>query len=195
MVGRSGGRLDAAAPLTSMPSPAVRSPRLTQADYALLASFRYALRKFLGFSSAAALRHGVTPQQYQVLLAIAGFSGRDGISMGELAEQLQVAHHSAVGIIDRMESLGLVRRASSREDRRRVHLALTADGRRVLEKLYRVHREELRSAGPQLIALLRQAAEPVSPRPPTSRTATAGRRSRRSTPASASILDRIDKMD
>ena len=144
------------------PSTAARSsqPRLSKGDYELLARFRYALRTFLGFSERAALGHGVTPQQYQALLAIEGFPGRDWVGVGELAAQMCVAHHSAVGLVDRLEKLKLVRRAPSPEDRRRVRVSLTENGRSVLEKLYRVHRAELQTVGPRLIDLLRQASEP-----------------------------------
>jgi DNA-binding MarR family transcriptional regulator len=131
---------------------------LTKADYELLAAFRYALRKFLGFSEEAAIEKGISPQQYQVLLAIEGFPGRNWVTMGELAEQMRIAHHSAVGIVDRMEGLGLVKRVSSKHDRRRVQVSVTRKGRHILEKLYRIHRAELRSVGPQLAALLQKAA-------------------------------------
>lgn len=143
-----------------MPRSAAPVSSLTKADFELLAEFRYKLRKFLGFSEAAATSHGVTPQQYQALLAIEGFPARNWVTIGELAEQMQIAHHSAVGMVDRMEALRLVRRTASKEDRRRVHVSLTAKGRAVLEKLYRAHREELQSVGPQLIGLLRRAATP-----------------------------------
>lgn len=147
-----------------MPTPPVPDARsanapLRKADYELLAEFRYNLRKFLGFSEAAAAGHGLTPQQYQVLLAIQGFPGRERVAIGELAEQMQVRHHSAVGLVDRMAKLGLVRRATSSTDRRRVEVSLTAKGLRTLEKLYRAHRDELRTAGPRLIGLLRRAAD------------------------------------
>ena len=132
--------------------------RLTKADYELLAAFRYALRKFLGFSEDAAIANGVSPQQYQTLLAIAGFPGRNWVTIGELAEQMRIAHHSAVGMVDRMEGLGLLKRASSEQDRRRVQVSLTRKGHYILEKLYRIHRAELRSVGPQLAALLQKAA-------------------------------------
>jgi DNA-binding MarR family transcriptional regulator len=132
--------------------------RLTKADYELLAAFRYALRKFLGFSEDAAIENGIRPQQYQVLLAIEGFPGRNWVTMGELAEQMRIAHHSAVGMVDRMEGLGLVKRVSSEHDRRRVQISVTRKGHYILEKLYRIHRAELRSVGPQLAALLQKAA-------------------------------------
>jgi DNA-binding MarR family transcriptional regulator len=132
--------------------------RLTKADYELLAAFRYAIRKFLGFSEDAAIENGISPQQYQVLLAIEGFPGRNWVSMGELAEQMRIAHHSAVGMVDRMEGLGLVKRVTSEHDRRRVQISVTRKGRSLLEKLYRIHRAELRLVGPQLASLLKKAA-------------------------------------
>lgn len=143
-----------------MPKTVPVASSLTKADYELLADFRYTLRKFLGFSEKAAAAHGLTPQQYQALLAIQGYRGRDWVTIGELAEQMRIVHHSAVGLVDRMEKLGLVRRDAAKADRRRVEVSLTAKGLRTLEKLYRAHREEHRSVGPRLIGLLRLAAEP-----------------------------------
>ncbi|MET0263347.1 MAG: MarR family winged helix-turn-helix transcriptional regulator [Rariglobus sp.] len=136
---------------------------LDKANYELLAEFRYTLRKFLGFSEAAAASRGVTAQQYQALLAIEGFPGRNWVTIGELAEQLRVAHHSAVGLVDRMETLKLVRRAKSAEDARRVHVTLAPKGRAVLEKLYLAHRAELKTIGPKLVGLLQKASADVAP--------------------------------
>src|SRR5688572_16838077 len=139
---------------------------LNKADYEALAEFRYALRKFLGFSEAAASEHGVTPQQYQALLAIEGYPGRNWVTIGELAEQMRVAHHSAVGLVDRMEAMRLVKRTAAKEDRRRVRVCLTAKGLKLLERLYRVHRDELRSSGAQLAALLQKAAARIPAKSP-----------------------------
>jgi DNA-binding MarR family transcriptional regulator len=141
-----------------MDSSSNAGERLTKVDYELLAAFRYALRKFLGFSEDAAIEAGISAQQYQVLLAIEGFPGRNWVTMGELAEQMRIAHHSAVGMADRMEQLGLVKRVTSERDRRMVQVSVTRKGRNILEKLYRIHRAELRSIGPQLAALLQKAA-------------------------------------
>ncbi|MBW8780895.1 MAG: MarR family transcriptional regulator [Verrucomicrobia bacterium] len=142
-----------------MPRTQKSAENLAKEDYELLAEFRYTLRKFLGFSEAAAASHKVTAQQYQALLAIEGFPGRNWVTIGELAEQLRTAHHSTVGLIDRMEALRLVRRAKSEEDKRRVQVTLTRTGRDVLEKLYRAHRTELKTVGPRLIGLLQKAAQ------------------------------------
>jgi len=137
---------------------AAKDEPLTKSDYEALAEFRYALRKFLGFSEDAASKHGVTPQQYQALLAIEGFPGRNWVTIGELAEQMRIAHHSAVGLADRMEAIKLVKRSTARDDRRRVRVSLSSKGLKLLDKLYRVHRNEVRSCGPQLTALLQKAA-------------------------------------
>ncbi len=136
---------------------------LAKADLELLAEFRYRLRKFLGFSEQAATDQGVSPHQYQALLAIEGFPGKNWVTLGELAEQMQVAPHTAVGLVDRMERLKLVRRTPSKADRRQVQVRLTPKGLDLLGKLYRAHRAELRLVGPQMAELLRRAASEESP--------------------------------
>lgn len=129
---------------------ATATKTLAQEDYELLASFRYALRKFLRFSEEAALAAGITPQQHQALLAIKGFSQTDSISIGELAERLQILHHSAVGLANRLVALKLAKRHRSQTDRRQVCLQLTARGEEILAGLSAAHREQLRIMGPEM---------------------------------------------
>jgi DNA-binding MarR family transcriptional regulator len=114
-----------------------------QADIRNLARFRYAIRKFLRSSDEAARKAGLTPQQHQVLLGIAGFTSKGSATIGELAEFLQLRHHSVVGLVDRAEAMGLVRRAVNDSDRREVHVSLTSDGLRKLRTLTELHRKEL----------------------------------------------------
>jgi DNA-binding MarR family transcriptional regulator len=109
-----------------------------------LAQFRYSLRKFLRFSEDAARRHGVTPQQHQLMLGVQGFTGRHTATISELAEFLQERHHSVVGLVERAEQSGLVCREQDAADRRVVNVFLTREGREVLEKLTRLHYEEAR---------------------------------------------------
>src|SRR5690242_17531477 len=97
----------------------------SKAQYEMLAAFRYALRRFQHFSETAARSAGVSPQQHQALLAIKGFPGRDCVTVGELAERLQLRHHSVVGLIDRLAAEKLVARALSAQDRRQVFVRLT----------------------------------------------------------------------
>src|SRR5262245_53741046 len=91
-------------------SPRASSPGLTKTEYEVLAAFRYHLRQFLQFSEEAARSAGLTPRQHQALLAIKGFPERERVTIGELAEQLQIAHHSAVGLVDRLAAQHLIER-------------------------------------------------------------------------------------
>jgi len=130
----------------------------SKSQYELLAAFRYALRQFHHFSEEAAHAAGITPQQHQALLAIKGFPGRDCVTVGELAERLQLRHHSAVGLIDRLVAERLVARAPSAQDRRQVFVGLTRRGEEVLERLSSAHTEQLKRMGPELILWLKQLA-------------------------------------
>jgi DNA-binding MarR family transcriptional regulator len=132
--------------------------KVSKSEYEALAAFRYALRQFQHFSEAAAKAVGLTPQQHQALLAIKGFPERDYVIIGELAERLQIRHHSAVGLVDRLARQGLVAREPSEDDRRQVYVSLTRRGRDLLEELSEVHREELRRVGPQISELLDRLA-------------------------------------
>lgn len=128
--------------------------KLSKSQYESLAAFRYALRQFLRFSEDAAKRAGLTPQQHQALLAIKGFPGRDTVTVSELAERLQLRHHSTVELLDRLEDLKLVTREQSVADRRHVNVHLTSRGEQVLDKLSSAHEEQLRCIGPRLTTLL-----------------------------------------
>jgi len=122
------------------------SSRLTDRDYERLARWRYALRRFLRRAEVADRRAGISPTQYQLLVTVRGFpASRPRIA--DLAEWLQIRHQSAVGLVDRCERTGLVRRAADRTDRRRVVVLLTARGRRVLESLALDHLAELDRLG------------------------------------------------
>jgi DNA-binding MarR family transcriptional regulator len=109
-----------------------------------LAWFRYRLRLFLRFSENAARNCGVTPQQHQLLLGVAGHTGRGSATVSELAEFLQERHNSVVGLIDRATQRGLVRKQSDTRDKRVVFVSLTARGKEVLSKLSKLHKEEIR---------------------------------------------------
>jgi DNA-binding MarR family transcriptional regulator len=128
----------------------------SKSHYEMLAAFRYALRQFHHFSEEAAHAAGITPQQHQALLAIKGFPGRDCVTVGELAHRLQLRHHSAVGLIDRLVAEKLVARAPSARDRRQVFVQLTRRGESVLERLSAAHTEQLKRMGPELILRLKQ---------------------------------------
>ncbi len=115
---------------------------MSKAEFETLARFRYQLRRFLRFSEEAARRKGVTPLQYQLMLQIKGFPGREWATVVELAERLQAKHHGVVALISRCEKAGLVVRNISRADMRLVEVQLTEKGEHCLEQLARLHRAE-----------------------------------------------------
>ncbi len=120
-------------------------PPLAKAEFEALAEFRYQLRRFLRFSEEATRQSGITPLQYQLMLQIKGFPGRDWATIGELAERLQAKHHGVVALVSRCESLGLVHRQASASDLRRVEIRRTPEGERCATRLARIHRDELAS--------------------------------------------------
>jgi DNA-binding MarR family transcriptional regulator len=132
---------------------------LLDADYAKLADFRHALRRFLHFSEQAAASEKLTPQQHQALLAIRGRA--PGTTMvGVLAERLCLKHHTVVELVQRLESAGLVTKKASPSDRRAMVLALTPEGSARLERLSRAHRNELKHLGPEIVNLLASLHRP-----------------------------------
>jgi DNA-binding MarR family transcriptional regulator len=142
-----------------------RTKPLADADYRRLAEFRYLLRAFLAFSETAADEAGLTAQQHQALLAIKGFSGdgddgtsagADTVAVGTLAERLGIRHHSAVGLVDRLVTGGLVRRHRSEGDRRQVLIALTPKAEALLARLTLAHRDELKRLAPTLRRILQR---------------------------------------
>jgi DNA-binding MarR family transcriptional regulator len=119
--------------------------RMTARQYRALADFRYELRRFLRYSEEITRRHGMTPLQYQLMLQVKGFPGRSRATVSELAERLQAKHHGVVALVTRCEKAGLVARRVHEDDRRAVLVELTAKGERALERLARLHRNELLS--------------------------------------------------
>lgn len=133
--------------------------RLSLSDYQALAEFRYQIRKFLHFSEQAVQASGLERGQYQLMLAIKGMPEGVRPRIRELANRMQIRHHSAVELVNRLEAGGFVRRERARDDRREVLLALTPRGERVLGELAIHHHEELRSAAPGLVAALRRVMQ------------------------------------
>lgn len=130
--------------------------RLALSDYQALAEFRYQIRKFLHFSEHAVQASGLERGQYQLMLVIKGIPEEVRPRIRELANRMQIQHHSAVELINRLESGGFVRRERAQDDRREVLLRLTVKGERVLEELAVHHHEELQNAAPSLVAALRR---------------------------------------
>ena len=126
------------------PAQAPRPVALTKHDFEALARFRSGIRRYLRFSEETVRAHGVTPQQYQLLLALKGFPDREWATVRELADRLQLRHHSVVELVNRAQARGLVDRGPHPDDARMVRIQLTEDGEQTLAHLSALHRDELR---------------------------------------------------
>lgn len=112
-------------------------------EYRLLLTFRTQLRRFLRWSEECARDEGLTAAQHQLLLVVRASATPGGPSIGEAAEELLVRHHTVVGLVDRCESHGWIRRAPDRVDHRVIRLALTRQAHACLDRLSSAHLDEL----------------------------------------------------
>jgi DNA-binding MarR family transcriptional regulator len=120
------------------------TPQFDDDDYREILALRDRLRRFLHWSEARAKEVGLTPAQHQLLLAVRGHPSGNHPTIGEIAEHLQVRHHSAVGLIDRAEAAGLVERLPDDVDGRVVRIQLKKAGQDALDELTAFHLTELR---------------------------------------------------
>jgi DNA-binding MarR family transcriptional regulator len=133
---------------------AVTASVMSAAEFRALAEFRHRIRIFLIGSEEAARKAGLEPQQYALMLALRGLPVGLEPSIRELAERMQLRHHSVVELVDRLERRQFLRRERSRSDRRQVILHLTSRGERVLTRLAKQRILELRTAAPALVESL-----------------------------------------
>jgi DNA-binding MarR family transcriptional regulator len=137
---------------------------MTSAEFRALAEFRHLIRAYLNGSEEAARKAGLEPQQYLFLLALRGLPLGRVASIRELANRLQLRHHSVVELVNRLERRSLLRRERSRSDRRQVIVHLTPRGERILTRLAKQRIAELRTAAPVLVrsltAVIRSTKKP-----------------------------------
>ncbi len=127
---------------------------MTSPEIRALAEFRYQIRLFLNGSERAARAAGLEPQQYLLLLALRGLPLGRAATIRQLAERMQLRHHSVVELVDRLERAQLLRRERGTKDRREVLLHLTPRGEKIILRLARQRIEELRTAAPALVRTL-----------------------------------------
>ena len=63
----------------------------------------------------------------------------DGLTMGELSNRLMVSNGNVTGLTERLVSEGLVVRLPSPRDRRESRVKLTAQGKRIFDRMTPVH--------------------------------------------------------
>ena len=133
-------------------------------NYVALAEFRYQIRQFIRKSEDAARQAGLEPQHHQLLLAIKGAPPGTPVTVGYLAERLQLRQNSAGELLDRLVGKGLVRRRRDPADGRRVLIEPSAKAEAMLHRLTVYHERELKTAGPALIDAISDAIEAPSRR-------------------------------
>ncbi|HEX6509520.1 MAG TPA: MarR family transcriptional regulator [Chloroflexota bacterium] len=117
--------------------------QLSDRDYRDQADFRCALRRFLHFSEEQARAEGITPQQHLLLLVVRGHRAYPKVSIGDVAECLQVRHHGASLLVDRSVRRGLLSRVEDPDDRRRALVSLTPEGQQILDRITLANRRVL----------------------------------------------------
>ena len=75
---------------------------------------------------------GITEQQWRVLRVLWDL---EDTAFGELARLTLIPAPSLVGVVDRLEAAGFVKRERSSSDRRQVRVQATAKGRELIEKI------------------------------------------------------------
>jgi MarR family transcriptional regulator, organic hydroperoxide resistance regulator len=85
---------------------------------------------------AIARRIGVTGTQYVMLMSVLYLQGNEGISIGAVADYLEVTSPHVTSEIRKLVARGLVRKAANPRDRRGVLVRLTPDGRRQLLQIF-----------------------------------------------------------
>ena len=78
---------------------------------------------------------GLTYPQYLAMLVL---WEKDGLSVSELGERLFLASGTLTPLLKRLESAGLVARLRDVQDERRVHISLTAAGRKLKSRAARI---------------------------------------------------------
>ena len=107
-------------------------PKVETDAVAIADALRPALLRISRELRREARAEGVSPEQVSLLVSI---KYSPGIGVRELATRERVSPPAMTKHVDRLERDGLVSRTQSADDRRRVGLALTDEGQRVLRRV------------------------------------------------------------
>jgi DNA-binding MarR family transcriptional regulator len=114
-------------------------------EFRAAAELRTSMRRFLRRSEQITRAHGLTPERYELLLAIKAESAGDdppGPTIAQLADALELAHSSTTQLARRAEDSGLIQRRVAAHDARIRYLSLTPEGERRLTNAVRDLRDE-----------------------------------------------------
>lgn len=91
------------------------------------------LQGFERFSGESVRQSGLTPPQFDI---IATLGNTPGMSYKELGERTLITKGTLTGVIERLESKGLVARTRSPDDKRSFFVQLTAQGEHVFNEVF-----------------------------------------------------------
>lgn len=135
------------------------SDRTFERELQLAALFRTELRRFLRRTKAVTSEAGLTPERYDLLLAIRALrAGAAEVRLNDLCEALQLRQTAVSELVKRAEEAELLEKRPSPDDRRAVALRLTPQGEARLREAFeglRADREALRAAFAQARGFMR----------------------------------------
>lgn len=102
---------------------------------------------FERFDARLHIERGLTPPQADVLFSL---GNTDGLTCKELGERTLITKGTLTGVLDRMESKGLILRRPSPKDRRSKRILLSASGERMFERIFPEHLSILKERFDQL---------------------------------------------
>jgi DNA-binding MarR family transcriptional regulator len=117
-----------------------------------------AIRRARGRAAAEAEREGLSVAQFGLLFSFAELGSGDVLPVGALADAAGIAQPTATRMLDGLERQGVIERRPSAEDRRSVSVALTATGRRLLNRKRKLVEEKRRAVFESLDAADRESA-------------------------------------
>lgn len=115
----------------------------TAEELRLAAAYRAALRRFLRGTESTTVSAGLTPERYDLLLAIkAATSAGGSVTIGMLGNELGLRQQAVTENVKRAEEAGLLERQRSPADGRVFHLRLTKEGDARVMKAFRALRSD-----------------------------------------------------
>jgi DNA-binding MarR family transcriptional regulator len=108
-----------------------------------LRSLAECYQAFEAYSAAHVRTLGLTGAQFDILATL---GNTPGMTCKELGEKTLITKGTLTGVLDRLESRGLIRRTASDADRRQVFVVLTLQGVRAFERAFPAHIGHLKTA-------------------------------------------------
>lgn len=121
---------------------------------------RHVVRKVYMLIDDCAREYNLVPLEHQTLIQIYG--ARDqGMTVGHIAERLNVVQAQASRLVQQLETAGLVRRIRSKEDRRAIFVHITTKGEKRLYDIVEKAHERMDTFRSQVAPEERQALHEI----------------------------------